>query len=114
MIEVSCFRQHSVKGGASVALRENEAIAVSPVWIARIVPQHPEIKGDQQFDLGKRPAWMTAARRSDHLDDLNPQAIGQPFHLSNGVDSRDRGEIGSGAHGGELFSSCLGLAGAKL
>src|SRR5229473_452481 len=101
MIDVSSFSQDRVERRTPVAFGEDEAVAVRPIRVLRIVPQHPEVKGAEQLDLGERAARMAAAGGANHPDDLNPQAIGQPLQLSYGVHSVDRRDIGSGAHGAE-------------
>jgi hypothetical protein len=111
MINVSGLGQYGVERWTSVAFGENEAVAVRPIGVFRIVPQQAEVKSTQQLNLRERSARMPAAGRSNHPDDLNPQAIRQPFQLSNGINSVDRRDIGSGAHGAESSPAAFGFPG---
>ena len=73
---VAAFRHHGVEDRAAVAFGENEAVAIRPLGVRRIVPQHVEEQRHDDFGRRKRSAGMAGFRFGDHLDHFAPHAFG--------------------------------------
>ena len=87
--EVAGLRERRVQRGHAMALRQDEAVAVGPLGVLRIVSQHAsEIERGDDVDGGERASGMSAVGGGDHLDDVHAQR------------ARDVRELGGGDCGG--------------
>ena len=100
-IEVSGAGQGGVLDRDGVAFGEDEAVAVLPEGLFRVMPQVMKVEGDDHFDGGKAPAGMTASGFVEHLDDIDPHEAAEFFQLidiGGWVAGATRRVLVSGAH----------------
>ncbi len=67
---VAALRQHAVQHRRGMALGQNEAVAIGPFRIVRVVPQDIEKQRGQNLDRGQRTSGMPGPGVRNHLDDV--------------------------------------------
>lgn len=72
LAEKAQFRQHAVVAGGGVALAEDEAVPVGPMWVFGIDPHLRAEDGAHQLHGGQRAAGVPAAGVRRHVDDIPP------------------------------------------
>ena len=82
---VARFGQRGVEHRRGMALGKDEAVAVGPLGVGRIVPHGIEIERSDDIGGGERAARMAGARGSRHLNDVPPHAPGDRLQFFDGL-----------------------------